>query len=227
MKSAEYKIGVVVLLAAFTIVNCTQRNNVDTHTYFLGYIESLPSQNSILSDTLTTAQQEVISKYHLGIEIPANFQSVVSTDDPEAFIFYNSNDNSLLLARCFENHDSTLRQIEASLKYNFIEDFEYNDLSEFKHFKSCENIVTIDEIGPLLFGGTLYDLLGAETVKHKEFTPKNKKYAFGEFIILMDDEKYLLTLSLHNGYQESFSNELDKEDTGIGRWQAFRFNTLN
>jgi hypothetical protein len=117
--------------------------------------------------------------------------------------------------------------IQACLKYNFIEEFEYNDLSEFKHFKSCENIVTIDEIGPLLFGGTLYDLLGAETVMHQTFTQKSKKYAFGEFIILLDGEKYLLTLSHHNGNQESYSNELDKEDTAIGRWQSFRFNALN
>jgi hypothetical protein len=158
--------------------------------------------------------------------LPCRFNSLANVIE-QVVIFYNSNDNSLLLARCFENHDSTLRQIEASLKYNFIEEFEYNDLSKFKHFKSCENIVTNDEIGPLLFGGTLYNLLGAETVMHQTFTPKNKKYEFGEFIILLDDEKYLLTLSLHNGYQESFSNELDKKDTGIGRWQAFRFNTLN
>ena len=49
---------------------------------------------------------------------------------------------------------------------------------------------------------------------YKGFT-KSKKYKFGEFIILFDEDKYLFISSLHNGYSEDLNVK--------SRSQALRF----
>jgi hypothetical protein len=170
-----------------------------------------------MSDSLTAEQYETIKKYKLGVYIPTNFKSVIDLNDKEAFIFYNLQDSSLLLAKCFTMSDSIYKQIENSTKFDSpIYGPNYNDLSEFKHFKNCEDIITDSLIKPFLFGGTLFELLGADNVMHQAFLPKSKKYEFGEFTILFDEKKYLFICSLHNGYSEDMNDK--------ARWQAFRFN---
>jgi hypothetical protein len=222
MKHRKFHCYSLVLILLISTIKCNNSFKIDGQTYFLSYIDKIPSEETLMTNSLSTHQLNVISKYNLGVNIPVNFQSVTSIEDPDAFIFYNPIDSSLLLAKCFDNNDTTIKQIEASIKYNFLEDIEYNDLSKFKHFKSCEHLITNSDIGPFLFGGTLYNLLGAETIMHQAFQPKSKNYAFGEFQILLENKKYLFIISLHNGYSEEFNNELDTS-SGIGRWQAFRF----
>ena len=213
------KLFVPVLL--IILVGCPNpekkiNESIDTQTYFLSFIDKLPDSNILTSDSLTAEQNETIKKYNLGVYVPKNFKSVVDINDKEAFIFYNSQDSSVLLAKCFPMTDSTFKQIEKSTKFNSpIYGPDYNDLSEFKHFKKCENIITDFLIGPFFFGGTLFVLLGADYVMHQEFLPKSKKYEFGEFTILFDEKKYLFICSLHNGYSEDINDK--------ARWQAFRF----
>ena len=76
--------------------------------------------------------------------------------------------------------------------------------------------ITDSLIGPFFFGGTLFDLLGAENVMHQDFLPKSDKYQFGQFTMLFDKNKYLFIISLHNGFMEDHNDK--------ARWQAFRFN---
>ena len=192
------------------------QKSCDTEVHFLSYLNQLPDSNVITTDSLTTEQKQVIKKYRLGVYIPKDFRSIVDENDKEAFIFYNSNDTSLILARCFPMQDSILRQIDWSTKYDSpIYGPDYNDLSEFKHFKRCEKMIADSLIGPFLFGGTFYRLLGADNVMHQEFWPKSKKYAFGEFTILYDRKKYLFICSFHNGFSEDPNDD--------ARWQAFQF----
>ena len=209
--------NIIKTILIITIVSsCSKKTHIDPRTYFLGYIDMLPGKNIQMTDTLTFEQIEIKKKYNLGISLPKNFKSVIDNNDKECFIFYNPVDTSMLLARCFDFNDSIGNQIERSTKYNNpAYGADYNDLSEFFHFKSCERILTDSLIGPFLFGGTLYDLLGAETVMHQDFIPKAQKYEFGEFKILIDDKKYLFVCSLHNGYSEDMNDN--------PRWQAFRF----
>ena len=208
-----WKIAFLLLV----INGCGNQQSVDKQTYFLDYITKLPDSNIIMSDSLTAEQYETIKKYKLGVYIPTNFKSVIDLNDKEAFIFYNSQDSSLLLAKCFTMSDSIYKQIENSTKFDSpIYGPNYNDLSEFKHFKNCEDIITDSLIKPFFFGGTLFELLGADNVMHQAFLPKSKKYEFGEFTILFDEKKYLFICSLHNGYSEDMNDK--------ARWQAFRFN---
>ncbi|MCS7028758.1 MAG: hypothetical protein NZ519_08335 [Bacteroidia bacterium] len=208
-----WKIALLIVL----LNSCGNKVSIDTQTYFLSYIDKLPDPNIPTSDSITAEQNEIIKKYRLGVYIPKNFKSVIDINDKEAFIFYNSLDSSLLLAKCFTMTDTIYKQIEKSTKYDSpIYGSNYNDLSEFKHFKLCEKIITDSLIGPFLFGGTLFELLGAENVMHQEFLPKSKKYQFGEFTILFDHKKYLFIISLHNGYSDDLNDK--------PRWQAFRFN---
>lgn len=209
-----------ILTIAFILLSlnsCVKKEQIDIQTYFLEYIDKIPDAKILTSDSLTSEQNETIKKYNLGVYIPKNFKSVIDLKDKESFIFYNSFDSSLLLARCFDFNDSTNKQIENSTKYDSpVYGPDYNDLSEFKHFKRCEKQVTDSLIGPFFFGGTLFDLLGAENVMHQDFLPKSDKYQFGQFTILFDKNKYLFIISLHNGFME------DPNDKA--RWQAFRFN---
>ncbi|MDW8211369.1 MAG: hypothetical protein RMJ44_09805, partial [Cytophagales bacterium] len=186
-----WKIALLIVL----LNSCGNKVSIDTQTYFLSYIDKLPDPNIPTSDSITAEQNEIIKKYRLGVYIPKNFKSVIDINDKEAFIFYNSLDSSLLLAKCFTMTDTIYKQIEKSTKYDSpIYGSNYNDLSEFKHFKLCEKIITDSLIGPFLFGGTLFELLGAENVMHQEFLPKSKKYQFGEFTILFDHKKYLFII---------------------------------
>ena len=205
------------LVVLILFASCTEKESIDTNTYFLSYIDKIPDTNLKTSDSLTEIQKKIILKHNLGVYIPKNFKSIIETKDKDAFIFYNTLDSSLMLAKCFDFNDTILKQIERSTKYDSpIYGPDYNDLSEFQHFKLCERIITDSLIGPFYFGGTLYDLLGAENIMHQNFLPKSKKYQFGEFSILYDKDKYLFIISLHNGYSE------DPNDKA--RWQAFRFN---
>ncbi len=205
----------ILILFLFTS-SCQEKEKIDPQTYFLSFADKLPDSYTLTSDSLTSAQKEVIKKYQLDVFIPHDFKSIVDQNDPEAFIFFNPIDNSLLLAKCFPMNDSTLIQIENSTKYDSpIYGSNYNDLSEFKHFKKCEPMITDSLIGPFLFGGTLFDFLGANNVMHQEFLPRSKKYEFGEFTILFDEDKYLFVTSLNNGYSEDLNEK--------SRWQAFRF----
>jgi hypothetical protein len=213
-----WKITLIIIL----FNSCRNKEEINLQTYFLSYIDKLPNTNVILSDSLTKEQNEIIQNYKIGVSIPINFKSVIDVNDKEAFIFYNPQDSSILLAKCFSMSDSISKQIEKSTKFNSpIYGPDYNDLSEFKHFKNCEKIITDSLIGPFFFGGTLFELLGADNVMHQDFYPKSKKYKFGLFTILFDEKKYLFICSLNNGYSEVFDN-----DTGATnlRWQAFRFN---
>ena len=204
---------VVLILCA----SCTEKESIDTNTYFLSYIDKILDTNLKTSDSLTETQKKIILKHNLGVYIPTNFKSIIETKDKEAFIFYNTQDSSLMLAKCFDFNDTIVKQIERSIKYDSpIYGPDYNDLSEFEHFKLCERIITDSLIGPFYIGGTLYDLLGAENIMHQNFLPKSKKYQFGEFSILYDKDKYLFVISLHNGYREDLNDK--------ARWQAFRFN---
>jgi len=199
--------------------SCIEKESINTNTYFLSYIDKLPDKNLKTSDSLTIIQKKIILKYNLGVYIPKNFKSIIETKDKEAFIFYNSLDSSLLLAKCFDFNDTILKQIERSTKYDSpIYGPDYNDLSEFQHFKFCEKIITDSLIGPFYFGGTFFDLLGAENSMHQNFLPKSKKYQFGEFSILYDKDKYLFIISLNNGYREDLNDN--------ARWQAFRFKDI-
>jgi len=205
------------LFVLILFASCTEKESIDSNTYFLSYIDKIPDKNIKTSDSLTEIQKNIILKYNLGVYIPKNFKSIIETKDKESFIFYNSIDNSLILAKCFNFNDTILKQIERSTKYDSpIYGPDYNDLSEFQHFKLCERIITDSLMGPFYFGGDRYDLLGAENIIHQYFLPKSKKYEFGEFSILYDNTKYLFIISLHNGYVE------DPNDRA--RWQAFRFN---
>jgi hypothetical protein len=209
------KFWIIVFLLVL-INSCGNKESIDPQTYFLSYIDKLPGANILTSDSLTADQNETIKKYKLKVFIPSNFKSVVDPNDKEAFIFYNSLDSSILLAKCFDMTDSIFAQIQNSTKYNSpIYGPDYNDLSEFKHFKKCEKMVTDSLIGPFLFGGFFYDFLGAEYSMHQEFWPKSKKYKIGEFIILFDEKKYLFICSLHNGYSEDMNEK--------SRWLAFSF----
>ena len=203
-----------------TLLNsCVNKDEIDLKTYYLSYIDKFPDSNILTSDSLTDEQNQIIKKYNLDVYIPNDFKSVVDREDKDAFIFYNSKDSSLLLARCFDLNDTINKQIKSSNKINSpIYGRQYNDLSEFKHFKLFEKIITDSLIGPFKAGGTLFDLLGADNVIHKEFLPKSKKYKFGEFTILFDKNKYLFISSLHNGYSE----DLDEKP----RWAAFRFKSV-
>ncbi len=204
-----------LILFLFTS-SCQEKEKIDPETYFLSSVDKLFDPNTLISDSLTSAQKEVIKKYKLDVFIPHDFKSVVDQNDPEAFIFINATDQSLLLAKCFPMNDSTIIQIEKSTKFNSpIFGPNYNDLSEFNHFKRCEPMITDSLIGPFFFGGTLFELLGAENVMHQEFLPRSKKYEFGEFTILFDEDKYLFITSLNNGYSEDLNEK--------SRWQAFRF----
>ena len=206
------KIAFLLLVLA----SCKNEVSIDSRTYFLSYIDLLPSSSISTSDSLTTKQRETITKFNLGVYIPKNFKSIFDINDPEAFIFYNDTDSSLLLAKCFPMADSILKQIEKSTKFNSpIYGPDYNDLSEFRHLKFCEKFITDSLIGPVFFGGTMFELLGADNVMHQVFLPKSKKYQFGEFTILFDEKKYLFICSLHNGYGEDLNDR--------ARWQAFRF----
>jgi hypothetical protein len=205
----------ILILFLFTS-SCQEKEKIDPQTYFLSFADKLPDSNSLISDSLTSAQKEVMKKYQLDVFIPHDFKSIVDQNDPEAFIFINSTDKSLILAKCFPMNDSTILQIEKSTKFNSpIFGPDYNDLSEFKHFKRCEPMLTDSLIGPFFFGGSLFEFLGTEYVMHQEFLPKSKKYKFGEFIILFDEDKYLFISSLHNGYSEDLNVK--------SRSQAFRF----
>ena len=180
-----------------TLLNsCVNKDEIDLKTYYLSYIDKFPDSNILTSDSLTDEQNQIIKKYNLDVYIPNDFKSVVDREDKDAFIFYNSKDSSLLLARCFDLNDTINKQIKSSNKINSqIYGRQYNDLSEFKHFKLFEKIITDSLIGPFKAGGTLFDLLGADNVIHKEFLPKSKKYKFGEFTILFDKNKYLFISS--------------------------------
>ena len=207
------------LVLLILLASCTEKESIDTNTYFLSYIDMIPDTNLKTSDSLTETQKKIILKHNLGVYIPKNFKSIIETKDKEAFIFYNTLDSSLMLAKCFDFNDSILKQIERSTKYDSpIYGPDYNDLSEFQHFKLCEIIITDSLIGPFYFGGTLYDLLGAENIMHQNFLPKSKKYQFGEFSILYDKDKYLFIISLNNGYREDLNDN--------ARWQAFRFKDI-
>ncbi|MBU3714118.1 MAG: hypothetical protein FGM46_04140 [Ferruginibacter sp.] len=212
----------VIMFILFTVimVSCSKKEQTDPKTYFLSYIDRLPDKNIQLTDSLSQEQRQVMAKYNLGVSIPANFKSVIDDKDKECFIFYNASDSSILLARCFESNDSVINQIDRSTKFDNPEYGDnYNDLSEFPHFKSCEKLLTDSLIGPFLFGGFFYELLGADNVMHQGFFPKSKKYQFGEFKLLFDDKKYLIVCSLHNGYSENLDDN--------PRWQAFRFISPN
>ena len=159
-----WKITFLILLQ----ISCSNKEEIVIKTYFLNYIDKLPDSNILTSDLLTDEQNKIIKKYNLGVYIPKNFKSVVDREDKDAFIFYNSKDSSLLLARCFDLNDTINKQIKSSNKINSpIYGPQYNDLSEFKHFKLCEKIITDSLIGPFNSGGTLFDLLGADNVIHK------------------------------------------------------------
>ena len=178
-----WKITLVIVL--FTC--CCRNESIDSQTYFLSFIDKLPDSNIATSDSLTLEQKEIIKKFNLGVYIPDDFKSVLDTKETDAFIFYNAKDSSLLLAKCFAMTDSVLTQIENSTKHNSpIYGTDYNDLSEFQHYKKCERIITDSLIGPFFYGGTLYNLLGAEYVMHQDFLPKSKKYQFsGTFLFTL------------------------------------------
>jgi hypothetical protein len=215
--SKHYTANLLQIYKRIANLQISAEYSINTNTYFLSYIDKIPDTNFKTSSSLTEIQKKVIQKHNLGVYIPKNFKSIIETKDKEPFIFYNSIDSSLMLAKCFDFNDTILKQIERSTKYDSpIYGPDYNDLSEFQHFKLCEKIITDSLIGPFYFGGTLYDLLGAENIMHHFFLPKSKKYQFGEFSILYDKAKYLFIVSLHNRFREDLNEK--------ARWQAFRFN---
>lgn len=204
-------------LMLLVCASCKVSEPVDLQSYFLSFVDAVPSPNMVTSDTLTPEQLQVITEYNLGVYIPKNFKSIVDPNDPEAFIFFNESDKSLLLAKCFPMSSAITEQIEKSTKYDSpVYGPDYNDLSEFVHFKNCEKLISKDDIGPFFFGGNMFVLLGAEYVMHQEFEPRSEHYEIGQFTILFDQNKYLFICSLHNGYSEDMND--------LGRWQAFRFN---
>lgn len=211
--SKIFKIASILTLTT----SCINRDSVDIKTNFLKYIDKIQEPNIQFNDSFTVEQKDAIYRNKLGVYVPTNFKSIVDINDREAFIFYNPIDTSLLLARCFNMTDSIYKQIQNSAKFDSpIYGPDYNDLSEFEHFKSCERIITNTPIGPLLFGGSFYNLLGADYVMHQNFTPKSKRYKFGEIKLMFDRKKYLIVVSLHNGYFEDLN--------GHPRWQTFTFN---
>lgn len=202
-------------------ISYENRNKSNLDTYFLERIDQYPFSNELKIDSLTQEQNNVIISNNLSIYIPNGFLSLKDEHDKEAFIFIDQSQASLIMAKCFPYNDSIDNQIARSTKYNSpIYGEDYNDLSEFIHFKKCERIITDSIIGPFYFGGDLYDLLGAKAALHQEFCPKSKKFKFGEFTILLDKSKFLFICWLHNGYIEEFDN-----DSGASkmRWQAFKF----
>jgi hypothetical protein len=192
------------LLLLFSVaVSCNKKADVDEQTYFLSTVNKYPFESGTKADTLSAEHKRVIEKYKLKVYIPKEFRSVVDVSDKEAFIFVNEQDSSMLLAKCFELNDSILIQVSRSEKYNHPKyGSDYNDLSEFSHFKSCEKLVAKENIGPFYFGGTMYELLGGKEVMHQEFIPKDNRFQYGEFTILYGNNVYVFICSLHNGFAD-------------------------
>ena len=127
-----WKITFLIIL----LNSCVNKDEIDLKTYYLSYIDKFSDSNILTSDSLTDEQNQIIKKYNLDVYIPNDFKSVVDREDKDAFIFYNSKDSSLLLARCFDLNNTINKQIKSSNKINSpIYGRQYNDLSEFKHFK--------------------------------------------------------------------------------------------
>jgi len=215
---------IITLFAAVSFCITACESKIDHQTYFLSYIDKLPDSGISTSDVLSDEQKQVMKKYNLQVYIPRGFKSVIDNQDKECFIFYNPDENNrgLLLAKCFDSNSDVGKQIANSTKYNSpIYGPDYNDLSEFKHFKICEKIISDSSVGPFFFGGAHYEMLGAETVMHQFFLPKSTKYEFGEFTILYDSKKYLfICLLCSNGCVETIDNE---EGISDSRKFAFQF----
>ncbi|MBC5772766.1 hypothetical protein H8S95_01715 [Pontibacter sp. KCTC 32443] len=185
----KYCIYLFVILIHFS---CSENKAINKTTYFLSVADQFPFNQSSMVDSLTKEQLEMIDRNNLNVYIPNGYKSIVDEDDREALIFMNEADSSLILSKAFEMNDSVRYEILSSEKYNHpVYGSDYNDLSEFKHFKSSEAIIAKGNVGPFLFGGTLYDLLGASETMHQEFMPKNNFFGYGEFVILLTRKSYV------------------------------------
>ena len=109
-----WKITFLIIL----LNSCVNKDEIDLKTYYLSYIDKFSDSNILTSDSLTDEQNQIIKKYNLDVYIPNDFKSVVDREDKDAFIFYNSKDSSLLLARCFDLNDTINKQIKSSNKIN-------------------------------------------------------------------------------------------------------------
>jgi len=209
--------NLTIILVSIILSSCNPAKNIDLESEVLNQISQYPFTENSKTDSLTASQQQVIQKFNLNVYIPSGFKSLSNENDQEAFVFFNPSDSSLILAKCFVMNDTVKNQIQRSEKYDSpIYGADYNDLSEFKHFKKWERVVSDTIIGPFYFGGSMYDLLNADVVMHQNFNPKLKQYSFGEFTILKDDQKYLFICTLSNGFREDM--------TDYPRFFAFSFN---
>lgn len=205
------------IIALLILVACKPNEIPDLETYFIEKIYKFPFETDKFSDSLSTKQVQFTKLHHINVSIPRGFQNCIDETDPEALILVNKSDTSMLVAKWFELDQDKVDQIEKSVKYNSpVYGNDYNDLSEFQHFKKCEKILTDSLIGPFYFGGSLYELLGGYNVMHQYFLPKSNFYEFGEITFLFKDNGYLITCMLHNGFVEDLNEP--------GRWQAFSFN---
>ena len=206
-----------VLICILILVACKSNETSDLDAYFIETIYKFPFDDAKFSDSLTSKQVQFTKLHHINVSIPRGFKFLIDETDPEAIILVNKSDTSMLVAKWFQLDQGKVDQIEKSVKYNSpVYGDDYNDLSEFQHFKKCERVLTDSLIGPFYFGGSLYELLGGDNVMHQYFLPKSNLYEFGELTFLFKDNGYLITCMLHNGFMEDLNEP--------GRWQAFSFN---
>jgi hypothetical protein len=204
------------------LASCGHKAEINKETYFLTSIEDFPFKDYKKVDTLTIEQKSIIKKYNLQVYIPDGFKSVVSELDKETFIFVNEKDTSIIISKAFDYTDSIENEMYRSQKVNVSNVKEtQNDLSEFKHFKSMEKIIAADSIGPFLFGGFPYDYLGASNTMHQEFKPRDKRFEFGELIILTADNVYVIICQLRKS--SGLSEDLNKKTRGM----AIKIKTKN
>lgn len=212
----------ILLLICMFLVSCKEKPKIDLETSFLTYSNKTIDSSLRFSDKLTEAQKRTADEFKISVQVPKDFKVLKNIEDTACFVFYDSLQKSIIMAKCFTMTDSIWSQMQKSTKYDSpIYGSDYNDLSEFKHYKKCEKMVSDSAIGPFLFGGAFYDLLGADYVMHQWFQPNTKLYEHGEFQILIDKEKYMFVCWMHNGYSESYSNE-GPEINMV--WQTFVFN---
>ena len=208
MKKSKNFLLVMLMLSACVACN-GKKEEINKETYFLSVISNFPFSDYPKTDTLTIEQKGMLQRNHLAAYVPNGFQSVVDENDREALIFINENDSSVLLAKAFTLTYEIVSEKDNSRKYDN-PDFGadgYNDLSGFKHYKALEKLITDEEIGPFLYGGSMYDILNANEAMHQDFLPKDKRFEFGVLKLLFRSNSYVVICMLHNGYSDDLDNK--------------------
>ena len=199
----------IILFIQHLFVGCNNSkkgNQIDSETYFLELNNQFPSKNLLLVDSFSETQRKIIKEKKLKIYIPKGYKSYADQNDKESFILYNNDDSILIVAKSFKLSDSIYFQIRKSEKIQLNPDDNFNDLSEFNHFKKCERTITNDTIGAMLFGGTFFDILGADYSLHQTFNPKNQLFKHGEIVVLLKDTTYLIIARFDNGFSEDLND---------------------